>query len=84
VGIDDIAVSRLARPKLTTVANPTAAAGRTAVDMLLQLGDDRRTTAQVTLPTELIVRDSTGPGPSAGTKALALAEAGSHPSYAKE
>jgi LacI family transcriptional regulator len=80
VGIDDITVSRLLRPKLTTVSNPTAAAGRTAVDMLLQLGDDRRTTAQVTLPTELIVRDSTGPAP----QTLALARAGSHPSYAKE
>jgi len=80
VGIDDISVSRLLRPKLTTVSNPTAAAGRTAVDMLLQLGDDRRTTAQVTLPTELIVRDSTGPAP----QTLALARTGSHPSYAKE
>jgi LacI family transcriptional regulator, galactose operon repressor len=83
VGIDDIAVSRLLRPKLTTVANPTAAAGRTAVDMLLQLGDDRRTTAQVTLPTELIVRESTGPAPC-GPHALALAGADSHPSHAKE
>jgi LacI family transcriptional regulator len=80
VGIDDIALSRRTRPKLTTVANPTAAAGRTAVDMLLQhdgswstrarrVGartinrDDRRTTAQVTLQTELVVRESTGPGP---------------------
>ena len=63
VGIDDIALSRRTRPKLTTVANPTSAAGRAAVDMLLQAGDDRRTTAQVTLQTELVVRDSTGPGP---------------------
>jgi LacI family transcriptional regulator len=63
VGIDDIALSRRTRPKLTTVANPTSAAGRAAVDMLLQHGDDRRTTAQITLQTELIVRDSTGPGP---------------------
>lgn len=63
VGIDDIALSRRTRPKLTTVANPTSAAGRAAVDMLLQHGDDRRTTAQVTLQTELVVRDSTGPGP---------------------
>jgi len=63
VGIDDIAMSRLARPKLTTVATPTAAAGRAAVDMLLAHGDDRRTTAQVTLRTELVIRDSTGPGP---------------------
>jgi LacI family transcriptional regulator len=61
VGIDDIALSRLTRPRLTTVANPTAAAGRAAVDMLLQHGEDRRTTAQVTLQTSLVVRDSTGP-----------------------
>jgi LacI family transcriptional regulator len=33
--------------------------------MLLQHGDDRRTTAQATLQTELVVRDSTGPGPHA-------------------
>lgn len=36
VGIDDIELSRRTRPKLTTVATPTAAAGRAAVDMLLQ------------------------------------------------
>ncbi|MPZ29236.1 MAG: LacI family DNA-binding transcriptional regulator [Micromonosporaceae bacterium] len=65
VGIDDIALSRRTRPKLTTVANPTSAAGRAAVDMLLQHGDDRRTTAQVMLRTELMIRDSTGPGPFA-------------------
>jgi LacI family transcriptional regulator len=65
VGIDDIALSRLVTPKLTTVATPTATAGRAAVDMLLQHGDDRRTTAQITLQTELVIRDSTGPGPHA-------------------
>lgn len=87
VGIDDIALSRLTRPKLTTVATPTAAAGRTAVDMLLQhdgssaprsgrgggrvlAGDDRRTTAQVMLQTELVIRDSTGTGPVARTPAV--------------
>jgi LacI family transcriptional regulator len=83
VGIDDIMMSRLTRPKLTTVATPTAAAGRAAVDMLLangeqrreqrgearrehrrdRPGDDRRTTAHVHLQTELVIRDSTGPGP---------------------
>jgi LacI family transcriptional regulator len=83
VGIDDIALSRRIRPKLTTVATPTPAAGRAAVDMLLHhdgaggsayhrvrrggargiVGDDRRTTAQVTLQTELVIRDSTAPGP---------------------
>ena len=63
VGIDDITLSRLTRPKLTTVATPTAAAGRAAVDMLLAHGDDRRSTALVILQTELVIRDSTGPGP---------------------
>ncbi len=60
VGIDDTALSRRTRPTLTTVATPTAAAGRAAVDMLLQHGDDRRTTALVTLQTELVIRDSSG------------------------
>lgn len=63
VGIDDITLARFTRPKLTTVATPAAAAGRTAVDMLLQHGDDRRTTAQVMLQTELVIRASSGPGP---------------------
>jgi LacI family transcriptional regulator len=82
VGIDDITLSRLTRPKLTTVATPTAAAGRTAVDMLLQhdtvaargsrgggrsgASDDRRTTAQVMLQTELVIRDSTAAAPADG------------------
>jgi LacI family transcriptional regulator len=35
--------------------------------MLLAHGDDRRTTAQVTLQTELVIRDSTGPGPHVDT-----------------
>jgi DNA-binding LacI/PurR family transcriptional regulator/ABC-type glycerol-3-phosphate transport system substrate-binding protein len=63
VGVDDIPLSRLVRPRLTTVATPTAAAGRAAVDMLLQHGADRRTNAKVTLATTLVVRDSTGPAP---------------------
>ena len=64
VGIDDIALSRLTRPKLTTVATPTAAAGRAAVDMLLQHGDDRRTTAQVTLQTDTDHPRLDGAGPT--------------------
>lgn len=61
VGVDDTSLSRRTRPTLTTVATPTAAAGRAAVDMLLQHGDDRRTNALVTLQTELIIRNSSGP-----------------------
>jgi LacI family transcriptional regulator len=81
IGIDDIELSRRTRPKLTTVATPKAAAGRAAVDMLLQHRgngvDDRRTTAQVTLQTELVIRDSTGPGPRHGADpGLAAATSG--------
>ncbi|MBF9133538.1 LacI family DNA-binding transcriptional regulator [Plantactinospora sp. S1510] len=99
VGIDDIALSRLTRPKLTTVATPTAAAGRTAVDMLLQhdgsfaaragrgggrttTADDRRTTAQVTLQTELVIRDSTGVGPAAPADRPAAAATADRPGAA--
>ena len=78
VGIDDIPLSGAVQ--LTTVATPTAAAGRTAVDMLLSYdspartgrGPGRpvveqpiRTSALTTLPTTLITRQSTGPGPYA-------------------
>ncbi len=77
VGIDDTAFSTLVRPSLTTVSTPTVAAGRAAVDMLLQQDiqpragrgagqrdpDTRRTSAQVILQTTLIPRDSTGTGP---------------------
>jgi LacI family transcriptional regulator len=78
VGIDDIPLSNAVQ--LTTVATPTAAAGRTAVDMLLSYdspartgrGPGRtvveqpiRTSALTTLPTTLITRQSTGPGPYA-------------------
>jgi len=75
VGIDDTPLSALARPALTTVATPSAAAGRSAVDMLLHQDiqpraargplphDPRRTTAKVILQTTLITRESTGPVP---------------------
>ncbi|MER7894001.1 LacI family DNA-binding transcriptional regulator [Micromonospora sp. NPDC094482] len=95
VGVDDIALSRLTRPKLTTVATPTAAAGRTAVDMLLQQDADpprgargvgvataagvRRTTAQVMLQTDLVIRDSTGPGPRSGRHRAGAAAQGPGP-----
>ncbi|GIF04122.1 LacI family DNA-binding transcriptional regulator [Actinoplanes siamensis] len=79
VGFDDIATSALVRPTLTTVANPTAAAGRAAVDMLLQQGDDGAT-GQVSLRTDLVIRNSTGPGPYAPAGATTAEVA----AYAKE
>ncbi|NUR90554.1 MAG: LacI family DNA-binding transcriptional regulator [Nonomuraea sp.] len=57
IGVDDILPGRMNRPKLTTVGMPTAAAGRMAVDLLLQSGGEG---ALITLDTTLIVRESTG------------------------
>jgi LacI family transcriptional regulator len=56
VGVDDSMLGRLNRPKLTTVTMPTAAAGRLAVDLLLQ-----SVTAATTLETSLVIRESTAP-----------------------
>ncbi|GGK57607.1 LacI family transcriptional regulator [Planomonospora parontospora subsp. parontospora] len=63
VGVDDIVAGRLNRPKLTTVAMPTAAAGRMAVDLLLQSVAEGGTATLATLATGLVVRESTGPAP---------------------
>ncbi|MDL4820088.1 LacI family DNA-binding transcriptional regulator [Actinomadura opuntiae] len=56
IGIDDSITGRLHRPKLTTVAMPTADAGRMAVDLLV-----RSMSAATVLETHLVVRESTAP-----------------------
>ncbi|MFF0340508.1 LacI family DNA-binding transcriptional regulator [Kribbella sp. NPDC004875] len=65
VGVDDIAMSRMARPALTTVRLPKQEAGRIAVELLLTMLDEPDTAvgAQGKLHGELIVRESTGPAP---------------------
>ncbi|MDQ1288312.1 MAG: LacI family transcriptional regulator [Actinomycetota bacterium] len=73
VGIDDIAVSSMIHPGLTSLGLPTGTAGRAAVDMLLQLlsapgpgsGSGPARTPHIDIPTELVVRETTGPvGPA--------------------
>ncbi|QFG23245.1 LacI family DNA-binding transcriptional regulator [Actinomadura sp. WMMB 499] len=56
VGIDDSITGRLYRPKLTTIAMPTAEAGRMAVDLLI-----KEMSAATVLDTHLVVRESTAP-----------------------
>ncbi|WP_433167876.1 LacI family DNA-binding transcriptional regulator [Kribbella sp. CA-247076] len=67
VGVDDIAMSRMARPALTTVRLPKQQAGRIAVELLLTVlrdpEPDNAIRAFATLHGELIVRESTGPAP---------------------
>ena len=66
LGFDDIPMTAMCTPPLTSVALSTEAAGRAAVDLLLHLlgppqagGADAR--AQRRLPAQLVVRGSTGP-----------------------
>jgi LacI family transcriptional regulator len=68
VGFDDIAMAAMASPSLTTVWVPTAAAGQTAVDLLLgpRAGQPENGRQARAIKTELRVRGSTGPPPEAG------------------
>jgi LacI family repressor for deo operon, udp, cdd, tsx, nupC, and nupG len=61
IGFDDILISRLVTPELTTVAAPLRKMGETAVQNLIGYigGATSRTEAPVVLPTRLVVRAST-------------------------
>lgn len=62
VGVDDYVLSGVLG--LTTVRQDVAEQGREAADLLLRmLLDGEESTAEVVLPTELVVRESTGPAP---------------------
>ena len=75
VGFDDISLAAMAYPALTTVRFPRSAAGRLAVDRLQDLlaapdalftesdqerSDQERSDQERPMPTELVVRQSTG------------------------
>lgn len=71
VGFDDTIEAEIAMPALTTVRQPLAELGRTAVSLLLrQLENRRLEPLRVELETRLVVRDSTGPAAArtAGTR----------------
>jgi LacI family transcriptional regulator len=69
MGFDDIVLSQMVSPSLTTVAQPQEQIGRAGVDMLLQLLEDPDRAAAVRreLPSQLMVRHSTGHAPEATT-----------------
>lgn len=68
VGFDDIFAADFTHPSLTTLAGPGAQAGRLAVELLIEqfAGHVEREDEQIRLPTELVLRESSGPAP-AGT-----------------
>lgn len=65
VGFDDSPMASISYPPLTSIRVPTAAAGATAVDLLLdvidEVDDGVEVPPLVELDTSLIARDSTGP-----------------------
>jgi LacI family transcriptional regulator, galactose operon repressor len=62
IGFDDIPQASLVYPKLTTVRQPLEQMGQVAVKMLLErIENPSRPPQRVTLPTQLIIRDSCGP-----------------------
>ena len=66
IGFDDIRYARAFYPALTTVSQPKEAIGRKAVEMLLAiLTKKARGVDSVTLPHELVIRESTAPPPAA-------------------
>ena len=64
VGFDDLDLALLATPPLTTVRCDAEALGAAAFELLLARLQGGRPRSR-TLPTELVVRDSTGPPPRA-------------------
>ena len=62
VGFDDVELATIVSPALTTVRQPLAEMGRTAVSLLTRLLEGQRIeTLHIELGTRLVVRDSTGP-----------------------
>jgi len=62
IGFDDVLPAQLAMPPLTTVRQPVAELGRTAVSLLHRLINKQRVEVlRVELHTKLILRESTAP-----------------------
>jgi LacI family transcriptional regulator len=62
VGFDDVEHATIVTPTLTTVRQPLAEMGRTAVSLLMRiLAGQRVETLRIELGTRLVVRESTGP-----------------------
>jgi len=69
VAFDDTALTRLVRPRLTTVTRPVQAMAQAAVQLLFdRLDGKHRKRRRVVLETQLVVRESCGSPP--GTSAL--------------
>jgi LacI family transcriptional regulator len=64
LGFNDIDAAAHVRPALTTVRQPFADMGHRAAEILLTALETDDVAQRVVLPTELVIRDSTGPAPA--------------------
>jgi LacI family transcriptional regulator len=68
IGFDDVPQASFVYPRLTTVRQPLEQMGRVAARMLLERIEDRsRPPQRITLPTQLVIRDSCAPYRSQGS-----------------
>lgn len=58
VGFDNLEISNIITPKLTTIAQPTSALGRSAASCIIALIENKECEKEIKLPTKLIIRDS--------------------------
>lgn len=64
-GFDDIAYAKYSDPSLTTISQPAEEMGKMAMDMLLKVIEGSPLSQrECVLPTEFIIRKSTGPAPA--------------------
>jgi LacI family transcriptional regulator len=79
-GFDDIFVSQLVTPALTTVRQPIAQLGRQAAQLAVEAIEGRHNHPdRIVLPVELVVRGSTGRAPARRTRSGAAVLSGSAP-----
>jgi LacI family transcriptional regulator len=65
VGFDDVEHASIVTPRLTTVRQPLAEMGRTAVSLLVRLLEQQSVeTLSIQLATRLVIRESTAPAPA--------------------
>lgn len=62
-GFDDIGAAALSQPSLTTVRLPSYREGQEAIDLLFRLLDGAEAPRETLVPTDVIIRSSTGPAP---------------------
>ncbi|MDO5573061.1 MAG: LacI family DNA-binding transcriptional regulator [bacterium] len=59
VGFDDVMISSLTTPQITTIHQPIQEMAEAAVSMLIQAGEGKEVPSKTTLPISLIVRETT-------------------------